>query len=86
MPGRDRTGPTGLGAATGRGMGRCAEYAPDDLSVIILKFVFAHWKAILGLILTTALPLISRKILKLDAGTGKVLHLTSRPIKGKEMQ
>lgn len=66
MPGRDKTGPVGLGAATGRGMGRCAEYANDGLAVIILKFVFAHWKTILGLVLTTALSIAGKKILKLD--------------------
>lgn len=83
MPGRDRTGPTGLGAATGRGRGDCSGYAPDDLSVIILRFIFAHWRPILGFLITTALPLLGRKFFQLNTSANN-LQLTVSPIKGNK--
>ncbi len=63
MPRIDGTGPFGQGAGSGRGKGPCSGIAKDDLSVIVLRFIFSYWKPILGLFTTIVLPVITKKLL-----------------------
>ncbi|NCB40264.1 MAG: hypothetical protein EOM80_16005 [Erysipelotrichia bacterium] len=67
MPRGDGTGPCGLGAGSGRGVGSCSGTAKDDLSVVVIRFILANWRPILGFLLTTLLPVVAKKYQLLKA-------------------
>lgn len=75
MPRYDGTGPHGLGAGSGLGAGQCGGIAKDDLSMVIIRFVLANWRPILGFILTSLLPLLARQLQVLSVGKSSGLPL-----------
>lgn len=67
MPDRDGTGPSGMG----RRLGRCATRPTESWAVVILRFVLENWRPIAGFLLTTLVPLISRRFLKIESAAAK---------------
>lgn len=49
--------------------------APDDISVIFIRFILDNWKPIMGFIITTLLPFIAEKLTskRIPEIRGKVL-------------
>lgn len=67
MPARDGTGPRKFGRRQGSPVVRPTE----SWAVVILRFVIENWRPIVGFLLTTLLPLLSRKLLKIEGGMKK---------------
>lgn len=84
MPGRNRTGPLGKGPGTGRGAGSCTGSADEGLSIKLLRFVFQNWRPILAFLMTTLVPLIGKKVLKLGNETKKLPELTVTKIENND--
>lgn len=80
MPNRDGTGPSGLGAGSGRRQGLSCPRG-SGVSGVILQFLVNNWLTILGFLITTVAPLIGRKLyLENKAEHEKIPVLTARKV------
>ena len=86
MPRRDGTGPAGAGAGSGRMRGIYCRPG-SGVSGFIIQMIINNWMAIAGLIITTLVPLIGRKLyLENKADSDKISVLTARPVeKNKQL-